>query len=73
MGMSLSKLVMDKEAWHATIHGVERFGCDWETELNWGKVVSRWWAEKTAAWKTIFCFKAEILSFGFSIEFSNYM
>ena len=28
MGMSLSKLVMDKEAWHATIHGVERFGCD---------------------------------------------
>ena len=35
MGMSLSKLwelVMDREAWHAVIHGV---GHDWVTELNW--------------------------------------
>ena len=34
MDMSLSKfweLVMDREAWHAVVHGVTR---DWETELN---------------------------------------
>ena len=38
MGMSLSKLqefVMDREAWRAVIHGVERVRHDWATELNW--------------------------------------
>ena len=38
MGMSLSKrqeLVMDREAWHAVIHGSQRVGHDWATELNW--------------------------------------
>ena len=40
MGMSLSKLrelVMDRETWHATIHGVTKSGTrlsDW-SELNW--------------------------------------
>ena len=36
MGMSLSKLrefVMDREAWHAAIHGLQRVGRDWVTEL----------------------------------------
>ena len=29
-------LVMDREAWHAVIHGVlQRVGQDWATELNW--------------------------------------
>ena len=38
MGMSLSELrelVMDREAWCAVIHGSQRVGHDWATELNW--------------------------------------
>ena len=31
----LQELVMDREAWHAAVHGVTRVGHDWVTELNW--------------------------------------
>ena len=37
MDMSLSKFqesLMDREAWRAAIHGVQRVGHDSETELN---------------------------------------
>ena len=50
MGMGLSKLwesVMDREAWRAEIHGVQRVGHDWVTELNWTeKGKERSWLNK---------------------------
>ena len=36
MGLGgLRELVMDREAWHAAIHGIQRVGHNWVTELNW--------------------------------------
>ena len=40
MGLGgLRELVMDREAWHAAVHGVARVGHDWATELNWTDVL----------------------------------
>ena len=39
MGLGgLQKLVMDREAWHAVVHGVTESQRDWETDLNWEHV-----------------------------------
>ena len=37
MDMSLSKLweLLDRKAWHATVHGVAKVGHDWVIELKW--------------------------------------
>ena len=32
----LQELVIDREAWCAVVHGFQRVGQDWVTELNWG-------------------------------------
>ena len=42
MGLGgLRQLVMDREAWHAAVHGVT-VGHDWVTELNWIEITSIW-------------------------------
>ena len=35
LGGLREELVVDREAWHAAVHGVTKVGHDWMTELNW--------------------------------------
>ena len=44
MGLGgLRELVLDREAWRATAHGVAKVGQNWATELNWTEPYLRWW------------------------------
>ena len=43
--MSLSRLrelVLDREAWRAAVHGSQRVGHNWATELNWTEYKESW-------------------------------
>ena len=45
MDMSLSKLwelVMNREGWHATVHGLAKVGHNWVTGLNWTELRIPW-------------------------------
>ena len=37
----LQELVMDREAWHAAVHGSQRVEHDWVTELNWTELKNK--------------------------------
>ena len=39
----LQELVMDREAWCAVIHGSQRVGHDWVTEVNWSDLIHMRW------------------------------
>ena len=53
MDLSLGRLqefVMDREAWHAVVHGWEKVGHGW-TELNWSELT-----KLHTVWKTVWSF-----------------
>ena len=53
MDMNLSKLLeigKDREAWRATVHGLQRVGHNWVTELNWWNKASKAFHKLSIFW-----------------------
>ena len=63
----LQKLVMDREAWCAAVHGSQRVGHDWATELNWDFKISL----RAQGWSNCILVKTQYYLGAFILKFTT--